>query len=806
MGFLSRCAWGALVASGLLACEGDSSGGAPQDMASWKPGALGAWADVAAPAKPLNLILLTLDTTRADRLHCYGGPDQGSPNFDRLAADGLLFERARATAPITLVAHTSILTGLYPFQHAVRNNGTYVVPPATQTLAELLKAKGYDTGAIAGAFPVDHRFGLDQGFDHYDDAFPASSLRRESDTAQRPAGDVTRLSLEWIDGRAGKPFFLWAHYFDPHFPYEPPEPYRSRFPSDPYQGEVAYLDSEVGKLIDGLTQRGLLENSVVVVVGDHGESLGEHKEHTHSIFVYDATQHVPLLVRLPKEGAFAGASWHGKRVPALVSQVDLVPTMWNALGLAHGALPPLSGVSLLAVAEKNTTAHDWVYGETLVPELEYGASDLRALETDRWKFIRAPHRELYDLKNDPKELTNLAEKESKRADQMAADLETLLKLEAGAAQVTMDQETIEKLRSLGYLAGASATTQSAGAKPDPKDMIWAYELVNEARNRAAEHQPAEALALVDSVLAKHPDDGTAQRIRASCLVRLGQGPEAIAAYDQLLQQCAGCPDELTLQRNRAMAAMTASQMDDALSRTRALLEAHPKEQGFNLLLGQILSTKGDVKGARAAYETEASLFPTDPTALVALGDLERTRGNAAEAEKAYRRALTINPFQASALTNLAEMLIGTEREPGAKGLIEQALVADPTYPPAIVRKAWFLAKDGSNEQAIAMYRAAIASDPTNANALYNLGNLERRTGLSKLAIDTFQRAIATGNAPVEAYINLGVCYAEMGRLDGAINYWQQAIDRDPKGPNVASIRQNIERAKATMMNQGMRPQ
>ncbi|MBK8232059.1 MAG: sulfatase-like hydrolase/transferase [Candidatus Eisenbacteria bacterium] len=814
-----RATWGSTwigmcLATGLLVgatgCGDDSAGGggaASDAIANWKPGTLGGWTSATAPSgERWNVLLLTLDTTRADRLKCYGWTQESSPNLDAMASEGVLFERARAATPVTLPSHTSILTGLYPFQHGVRNNGTYVVPEDDTTLAELFKQQGYDTGAILAAFPVAEQFGLSQGFDHYDDRFPLSSQRRESDTAQRIAGDVTRLSLEWIDGRGGKPFFLWAHFFDPHFPYAPPEPFRSRFASDPYVGEIAYMDAEIGNLMAGLKSRGLLEKTVILAIADHGESLGEHREVTHSIFVYNATQHVPCILRLPNGGAFAGPKWRGQRVAELVSHVDVIPTLWNAAGLPREALPPLSGRSLLPLVDQKAPGHDWIYAETLVPEQEYGASDLRALETEAWKFIRAPKRELYDMVKDPKELSNLEARETKRADGMAKDLETLLQLEAGGAQVTMDPETIEKLRSLGYLAGASASSKSSGPKPDPKDMIWAYEAVNEARNRAAEHQPEAAIALCDSVLKKHPEDGTAQRIRASCLIRMNRGDEAVAAYDAILAACGGCADELALLRNRAIAAMTANQLDDALARTRALLEAHPKEQGLNLLLGQVLQSKGDLAGARTAILQETTLFPGDVTAIVALADLERARGNMRAAEETYRRALTLHAFNAPALTNLAEILIASDRAVAARGMIEQALAADPLYPAALFRKAWYLAKDGNLEQAIHVYRTALARDPFNASALHNLGNVYRKMGNTKLALDAFQAAVNTGQGSIEAYTNLGICYVELGRLAEGITVWEQCLERFPDSHWVPSIRDNIEKARQQMGANSMRPQ
>lgn len=798
-------------------------------LASWRPGAHGDWTTVplaAAGAERLNVILLTLDTTRPDRFHSYGYPEAVTPVFDKLASEGVQFDQARTSVPVTLPAHTSILTGLYPFQHGVRNNGTFVAPERLRTMAELLKEQGYATGAILGAFPVDHRFGLNQGFDHYDDAFPVSSVRRESDTAQRIAGDVSRLSLEWIDSiaqhagpnsgngagsgagsRGEKPFFLWAHYFDPHFPYAPPEPFRTRFAADPYEGEIAYMDAEVGHLIDGLAARGLLEKSIIVALADHGESLGEHDEMTHSIFIYNSTQHIPLWIRLPNAGVFAAPAYRGAKIASLVSHVDVLPTVWNALGLARETLPPVAGMSLLPVIAAAAPGHDWVYHETKVPELEYGASDLRALESSAFKYIRAPRPELYDERTDPKELNDLSARETKRVKGYEGDLGALLLGDAGAsAQVTMDAETIEKLRSLGYLAGASAPAKHEGPPVDPKDMIWAYEAINAARNKTSEHRPAEALAIVDSVLKRYPNDETAKRIRASCLMRLNRGPEAKAAYDTLLADCQGCADELTLLRNRALAALAAGDLDDAEARIDGLLSTHPKEPGFHLMHSQLLSARGKYDEAAEAIRAELALYPDDTNAWVSLGDLERSRNRQDAAEKAYREALKRNAYLAPALAALSEILSKSGREAAARGMVEQALAADPSHPGTQFRKAYFLAQDGKFDQAAALYQSALASDPENPVGLYNLGNVYRKLGRYPQAVECYARALRGGRAPIEVYVNFGLSLIEMRKTAEGIKIWEDAVLRFPSDPSVPRIRENIERAQADLKSRGMSPQ
>lgn len=794
-------------------------------LSAWVPGHYGDWYELPTVDQPINLLVVTMDTTRRDRLSTYGFAKTTSPRIDALAAEGIVFEDATAPTPVTLPSHTTVMTGLYPFHHGVRNNGTYVVGDSLETLAEALQGRNYRTGAIAGAFPVARQFGLDQGFDHYDDEFPATSTARKADTAQRRATEVTDLALAWIDGagaetpraagggpggastsRAGgspgadgqAPFFLWAHYFDPHHPYDPPEPHRSAFPDDPYAGEIHYADAEIGRLLDGLANRHLLDNTLVIITADHGEGLGEHEEMTHSFFVYGSTQRVPLVLRFPRVGPFADGKWRGRRVAGIVSLVDILPTALHALGLPQRETPEVDGKSLLAVVAKRAPAHSWAYHETLVPRLEYGTAELRALLDHRYKYIRAPRPELYDLEADPSEGANLAQRDSWIAEEMEVGLAGLLRLEGDATpRVAMDAETIERLRSLGYLAGSEAASADEDL-PDPKDMIWALEAVNMARSLMAGFRYPEAFALVDSVLAQNPRDGTAERIRAAALLRMERGPEAIRAFDALLAKCVECADQKELLRDRALAGMVAGDHDDALSRIRALREADPVDPDLARIEANILKRSARGGNAREVLRTTIEENPENADAWATLGDLELEDGNLEAAEAAYRRAVEAQPNHVAALLGLVEILIPRGENETARGFLETAYAGDKNNPAVLFRMAWFSKLDGRNEQAIEYYQRSLAAQPDNAKAWHNLGNIYLSLGQGPRALDAFLRASTLTGAPPETFVNLGVIYAQQGRMAEAIAQWEEAIRRNPQGSDVPRIRQNIEMARTRM--------
>src|SRR5438093_1706910 len=374
------------------------------------------------PGAGLNVLLVTLDTTRADRLGCYGYAGARTARLDRLAAEGVRFENAFADAPITLPSHASLLTGLYPFEHGVRNNGNFYLPDRFETLATLLRKRGYRTAAFVSSFVLDRRYGLARGFESYDDRMEEAVALGSGGEAER-RGDRTALACtRWLEGyaaqRASTPFFVWLHLYDPHEPYRPPPPFRELFADHPYDGEVAFADVVVASVLEKLAQLGLLDRSLVVVVADHGESLGDHGEETHSMFLYESAIRVPLILWRP------GVLPAGRVVASPVRTVDVAPTILDILGEPPLAAPHARSLrgTIDGRAPERPAA---IYAETYVPKLYLNGAALRALREDRYKLIDAPRPELYDLDRDPGETQNRLEQEPALANGLRAELERL---------------------------------------------------------------------------------------------------------------------------------------------------------------------------------------------------------------------------------------------------------------------------------------------------------------------------------------------------------------------------------------------
>jgi choline-sulfatase len=367
-------------------------------------------------APDLNLLLVTLDTTRADRIHAYGFEDIETPNLDRLAREGVLFEQAISPAPLTLPAHSSIFTGTFPPAHGVRDNGGFFLDESQTTLAERLQARGFTTGGFVGAYVLDHKWGIAQGFQTYFDDFDLSKYQSLSlGSVDRPGNEVADKALAWLDGIGSKRFFGWVHFYDAHSPYDPPEPFKSRYAGHPYLGEIAFVDSQLGRLLAYLDAHHLADRTIVVVMGDHGESLGEHGEGTHGFFVYQATMHVPLLIRTPYD------TMAGRRVADTVRSIDILPTALELLGVKPS--DPLEGTSvvpLMTGAKKELGLA--AYSEAIYPRFHFGWSDLRALTSGRFVYVAAPRPELYDLQQDPGELHNVYPDRQALGDRMNQEL------------------------------------------------------------------------------------------------------------------------------------------------------------------------------------------------------------------------------------------------------------------------------------------------------------------------------------------------------------------------------------------------
>ena len=415
---------------------------------------------VASRPRPLNAVIITLDTTRADRLSPYGYMDVSMPSLERLAREATVFNQAISASPLTLPAHTSVLTGLLPPHHGVRDNADRPLADAHTTLAEVFRAHGFRTAAFVGAAVLDRSRGLAQGFDLYSGVTP--NRLRPGEVPERPANQVVDEATRWLASAEGSPFLLWTHLYDPHYPYEPPEPIRSDAPT-PYVGELAFADAQIGRLLAALDERGLRDNTLVVVVGDHGESLGDHGETDHGIFLYDTVVRVPLMIRMPGVPS--------RRVSEVVRITDVMPTVLDLAGIA---VPRVDGVSLATLMSGRRHGLDLeAYSESLYPQ-RFGWGALYALRDSRYKFIDAPKPELYDLERDPFEERNIIHERPTVAAAMKQRLAAIASTTSADAEGDSSgasPETRARLASLGYVSGPKLRPATGGSWPDPKDCL-----------------------------------------------------------------------------------------------------------------------------------------------------------------------------------------------------------------------------------------------------------------------------------------------------------------------------------------------
>jgi arylsulfatase A-like enzyme len=545
---------------------------------------LGPGVPAASPAPP-DVVLVTLDTVRADRMGFLGSTRGLTPALDALAREGVVFEQAFAQAPLTTVSHATILSGTHPPSHGVRDFGM-PLPAGVPWLPAALRAGGYRTAAFVGSIVLDPKGpiapGFDRGFDTYDAGF-----RRRRDgadpyaTKERRGGDVVARALSWLDRSPRSPVFLWVHLFDAHDPYDPPAPFAERFPREPYDGEIAAVDAAVSRLLAGLRHRRHFDGALVVAAGDHGESLGEHGEDTHGVFLYDATIRVPLVVRLPRgEGA-------GRRVASRVGLVDVAPTVLEVVGLATP--PEVHGRSLTGSIRGTREPERPSYAESEYPRRVFGWSSLASWRAGRFLFVEAPRPELYAARDDPGATRNLAGEDAPVAAAMAAELEKARRAWTGAntpdAASPADPELVERLVSLGY---AAAPTPDRAARPsgiDPKDKVEVTNLLHDASLAAEEGRWDKAIALYERVVATDPQIFTARLELGLALARRGRWASALPHLKTIAEREPGFADaRFTL----GLAYASLGRREEAVAELRAAIKADPRHRKASELLQQLL--------------------------------------------------------------------------------------------------------------------------------------------------------------------------------------------------------------------------
>ena len=668
-------------------------------------------------APPLNVLLITLDTTRADHLGSYGYVRAKTRHLDQLASEGVRFDRAYSPAPITLPAHASIFTGRYPFDHGVRNNGNFYLSDRVDSLTTRFKAGGYRTAAFVSSFILDRRYGLARGFDTYDDRMEGSQAQVIQFEAER-RGDRTSLALlAWLNAYAAEtdhggqdghatakaPFFVWLHLYDPHEPYRPPSPFREAFADAPYDGEIAFDDAIVAAVMDRLGQLGLRDRTLVVVAGDHGESLGDHGEETHSMFVYEPALRVPLIFWRP------GLLPSGRVVDDLVRLTDIAPTV-----LALAGLPPLKAVegrSLVPLIDGQGKLDAVpVYAETFLPQFYMNWSPLRALRDDRWKLIEAPRPELYDLSTDPGEQRNLYADRPQTAQGLRQQLAKLTGDTAGSMSTgTMDREALEKLASLGYVgAGAEpAAGAPADSRADPKDMIGVFNRLRQANSAVRDRRFGDALPILREVLARDPRNAFAQLVLGSAHMGMGEYRQAIAQYRTYLQLV---PTSAYAHHWMSICYVRLGDQESALREAEATLAIDAKFTDARIMKGGILASHGDYPGALAELREAVSADPAKPAIRLDLAKVLAEAGQLDEAQAQYAKILEAQPDFAPALTGLGALYAGRGQYAQAEGALRRAVELDPLDAQARFNLARVYEHEGRLEDSRAEYRKVLTLD------------------------------------------------------------------------------------------------
>jgi choline-sulfatase len=636
----------------------------------------------------LNVLLITIDTLRADALGAYGNTTVSTPWLDRMSAGGVRFTRALAQTVVTLPSHANILSGRYPFRHGVRENSGFRFPSDLDTLATLLKARGYRTGAFVSAFPLDVRFGLARGFEVYDDRYGKGAERRAFREPERPGPATIRAAVDWIhrveqEARgSGAPWFAWVHLYEPHFPYAPPEPFATRYRRAPYLGEVSAADAALAPLVSPILEQGSAARTLVVVTGDHGESLGDHGELTHGLFAYDATLRVPLILYQPR-------LFPPRVLDEPVRHVDILPTVLDAVGIG----PPggLDGESLLPAIETGRHTAAPSYFEALSASLNRGWAPLVGVVSGSLKYIDLPIPELYDVASDPAESQNLAASRPADLRQLQALLGQLRADDRGSARAPENADTRARLRSLGYLTGAATPKTRYTDADDPKRLVALDRETDKLITRYQGGDLRGAIAVGEAIVQKRPDMAVSLTHLAFLYNEVGDHAKATRTV-------------------------------------RQALDLNPAAADVASLLGAYLTEAGLAKEAVARLEPYVRPSEPDVDVLIAYGVALASSGRSSEALAAFERARALDATNGLPLVNIGTVHLMAGDNARAAAAFNGALTVDSTLARAHNGLGVVAAQRGAFEEAANHWKQAVTLDPHDHQALYNLGDVLIRLG------------------------------------------------------------------------------
>lgn len=687
--------------------------------------------------KDFNYILITVDTLRADKIGCYGFSRIDTPTMDLFAARGVKFERCYAQTPLTLPSHTSLFTGTLPLFHGVRDNGGFIVPKELKTLAEVFKDKGYDTAAFVGAYVLDSKWGLNQGFDYYYDQFDLSKFKRISlGTVQRPGNEVMDEALKWLESKKGTKHFAWIHLYDPHTPYEPPPPFDKKY-RHPYLGEIAFADSQLGRLWQFLEENNLVDKTFVIFASDHGESLGEHLESNHGFFVYQGAIHVPLIVVTPF------LKLQGISCPQVVSLIDIMPTV---LEMDGDPVPQqVQGNSLVPFffnPKKNI--ENLAYAETFYPRFHYGWSDLKSVQNGRYKLILAPEPELYDLENDAKEANNIAASEGKIFAELNAKAATFIEKSSQNAYEMdykkVDEETREKLAALGYIGTFTDPAKLEGKTlGNPKEKIVVFNELSKARELGLiEGHYEEAIKAIEGIIASDPEIIDAYFSLGNIYFNQGKYKDAIVWFMKALERK---PDDPLAALNIGLSYERMGKFDEGEKFVLGFLD-----QGF--ADSQLYFLLGNMKFIQKKYD---------------------------EAIPYLEKCLSLNSESAASQNMLASIYILKEDYTQAEKYAQEALKLNPKLSTAYYNLAQIFEKQGKTQEALDAYLIEVQNSPKNFKALYNLTRLYREMGNTEKEYEYLNKCIEIEPTFPLSYFYLARIYLNRGEK------YQEAIDLVKKG-------------------------
>ncbi len=689
--------------------------------------------------KEMNVILITIDTLRADHVSAYVKGKADTPHMDGLAKGGVLFRHCVAQTPLTLPSHTSILSGTYPLFHQVRDNGGFLVPEKLDLVSEVLQKQGVKTSAFIAAYVLHSKWGMNQGFDTYSDKFDLTKYKTMLLQNEKPCEEVLNDAKQWIKSNKNEKFFSWIHLYDPHTPYRPPSPFKERNPNKPYSGEVEYVDDQLGKFIDFLKAEGLYSKSLIIVTSDHGEGLGDFGEMEHGYYIYEPTVWVPLIVHAPFE-------FPQKEIAATVEHVDLAPTILEALGIPAPA--SYQGRSLLsAMLGEEELKNKMAYTETFYPRFHFGWSELKGFYNQKWKYIHAPKEELFDLETDRKELKNLAliksfDKNKVKEKALTFEAQMVRGAIAPGKAENLDKGDLKRLQALGYITSTVDTSNKTDLA-DPKSKVEIYNDFMKATELADTDKTDEAIATLKDLIRKDPDVIDAYTLMGNAYMKKKAFKEALPCFYKVLEK-------------RPSANFTM----------------------INVLL--CLKRMGDYDKAKVEAEKFIKLFPEDSTLLEQLGNIHFEKNDMEGATKYLEKALTHDPNNMGAILKLGKIYLLKENLKAARRVLEKGIVIKPDAKRIHYFMGQVLELEGDLKKANEYYEKELEYNPDLFEAPFNIAGNLRKLGDTAGAITYYRKTISSNPNYNKPYFIIAEYYLKTNQqLQEAINLCKQGVAIKP---------------------------